>query len=123
MRLLFAVLLAGLVSTSGPANAISDQKIGQFLSAAYILDACKEAPKSGPGERGRCEGQIEMLYILALLGPRYLGEASRFCPPDGASVDQVKRVVIKYIEERPERLHEPFFVLALESLRKAWPCR
>ena len=44
MRLLFAVLLAGLVSTSGPANAISDQKIGQFLSAAYILDACKEAP-------------------------------------------------------------------------------
>jgi Rap1a immunity proteins len=31
-------------------------------------------------------------------------------------------VVIKYIEARPERMHEPFADLALEALKAAWPC-
>ena len=33
------------------------------------------------------------------------------------------RVVIKYIEARPERMQEPFGTLALEALEEAWPCK
>jgi Rap1a immunity proteins len=32
-------------------------------------------------------------------------------------------VVIKYIEARPERMHEQFGKLALEALTAAWPCK
>lgn len=122
MRHLFAVLLACFFSTCA-ANAMSDQEILQHLSAAHTLDACKEAPGSSASERGVCWGEIQMLYMLAFAGGGYLGNASRFCPPDGASIDQTKKVVLKYIEDRPERLHEPFVFLAIEALRKAWPCR
>jgi hypothetical protein len=95
------------------------------MSAAHILAACKEKPDSSATERGNCWGKIETLYMLAFFGnrDRYLGTASRFCPADGATISQTKKVVIKYIEDRPERLHEAFLLLAVEALRKAWPCR
>ena len=32
-------------------------------------------------------------------------------------------VVIKYIEARPERMHEQFGDLAIEALMAAWPCK
>ena len=32
-------------------------------------------------------------------------------------------VVVKYIQERPERMHEDFGKLALEALIAAWPCK
>jgi hypothetical protein len=33
------------------------------------------------------------------------------------------RVVVAYIEKRPERMHEPLADLAIEALQQAWPCR
>jgi hypothetical protein len=32
-------------------------------------------------------------------------------------------LVVKYIEARPERMHEPFGVLALEAFKATWPCK
>jgi hypothetical protein len=32
-------------------------------------------------------------------------------------------VVVKYIDERPERMHERFTKLAYEALKAAWPCK
>ncbi len=122
MRRLFVALLAGVFSTAA-ADAVSDREILQRISAAHILDACREAPGSSAYEEGECWGQIVMLYMLAFAADDYLGDASRFCPPDGASPAQTKKVVLKYIDERPERHHEPFAFLAVEALRKAWPCR
>jgi hypothetical protein len=42
---------------------------------------------------------------------------------DGVTLGQEVRVVVAYIEARPELMHEPFRMLALEVLRSAWPCR
>jgi len=33
------------------------------------------------------------------------------------------RVVVRYIEQRPGRMHENFLRLANEALTEAWPCR
>jgi Rap1a immunity proteins len=49
--------------------------------------------------------------------------AEDICLPDGADFDQMVRVVIKYIEERPQRWHERFPKLAHEALKAAWPCK
>jgi hypothetical protein len=46
-----------------------------------------------------------------------------FCVPEVATPEQGVGVVIKYIEARPERMHEPFGKLALEALEEALPCK
>jgi hypothetical protein len=43
-------------------------------------------------------------------------------PPHGFTVEQAMRIVVKYIDARPERMHEMFFILADEALSEAWPC-
>jgi hypothetical protein len=51
----------------------------------------------------------------------------RSCPSDIAPAGEIHgqsiRVVVKYIDDRPERQHEDFMALALEALRAAWPCK
>jgi len=61
---------------------------------------------------GRCFGLVE--------GLAYTGA---FCVPSGVTKNQAMAVVVKYIEARPERTHEPFGMLALEALTAAWPCK
>ena len=36
---------------------------------------------------------------------------------------QVIRVIVAYIDKRPERMHEDFALLTLEALKNAWPCK
>jgi hypothetical protein len=45
------------------------------------------------------------------------------CTPPNVTRGQAVRVVVKYIDDRPQRLHEDFRELALEALRAAWPCK
>ena len=45
------------------------------------------------------------------------------CSPSEATVGQMMRVVVIYIDQRPARLHEDFNILANEALTAAWPCR
>jgi hypothetical protein len=67
-----------------------------------------------------CAGLL--LLALTLSGPLF-ELIPVFCPPKGSTGGQAVRVVIKYIDSRPERLHEDFLDLAAEALRTAWPCR
>jgi len=49
-------------------------------------------------------------------GLRYGVGGRDFCPPNGVTTVQSVAVVVKYIEARPQRMHEPFGKLALEAL-------
>jgi Rap1a immunity proteins len=42
------------------------------------------------------------------------------CVPLEVTLGQEVRAVIKYITARPERMHEPFVVLADEAIRTTW---
>jgi hypothetical protein len=55
-----------------------------------------------------------MMYVAASRG---------ICPPDGTTVGHAVRVIVTYIDQRPERMREQFEALALEALQQAWPCR
>jgi hypothetical protein len=119
VKALLAAIFAVLCSF--PAHAESDDaKMQRLLSAAFILDACKEKPREPAFQQGSCFGQIQTLYMLG--SANALWPNARFCTPEGSTMNQARKVVIKYIDDRPERLHEPFLVLAIEALRKAWPC-
>jgi Rap1a immunity proteins len=42
--------------------------------------------------------------------------------PQGVTLEQMTRVVVAYIDKRPERMHEYFTDLALQALQFVWPC-
>jgi hypothetical protein len=45
------------------------------------------------------------------------------CVPDNATLLQVARVLVKWLREHPERLHEPKGALTIASLHDAFPCQ
>ena len=83
-------------------------------------DAAEKAPKAPKAaavlfEAGRCIGLMQGLgYASQLLG---------VCPPDDVTEDLRARVAVTYVEARPDRMHEDFRVLAVEAMKKTWPCK
>lgn len=45
------------------------------------------------------------------------------CIPYDASPLQLGRVLLKWLRDHPERLHEPPIILVLDSLKAAFPCK
>jgi hypothetical protein len=59
---------------------------------------------------------------LASVGP-ILPPEWQFCAPPTSDTQQLLRVVVSYIEARPQRMHEDFRVLTVEAFHYAWPCK
>jgi hypothetical protein len=45
-----------------------------------------------------------------------------FCPPEGGSPNQLKKIFLKWANDHPERLHEEKDSVIFEVLRDAFPC-
>ncbi len=65
-----------------------------------------------------CSGVVHGLAYLS----NNLPPDSRSCIPATSTARQLARVVVKYIEAHPERMHEDFKQLAVEAFHYAWPC-
>ncbi|MFC7553470.1 Rap1a/Tai family immunity protein [Pseudoroseomonas wenyumeiae] len=89
---------------------------GNPNSANFLLSGCRDIqnPDSDASyKEGFCSGAI---WALAHSLPGV-------CTPQGVAIPQVGAVVVRYIEQAPQRWHENFMALASEALRKTWPCR
>jgi Rap1a immunity proteins len=106
--LALAILLALTVPVSAQSSA------NDMLSGCKGLIGDKTPPLREALRQGRCAG-----YVAGLVYARSVF----LCVPESATPEQGVRVVIRYIEARPERMHEPFGKLALEALEEAWPCK
>lgn len=78
-------------------------------------------------DSGMCLGLMHGLDTMngmysRLLKKTYDEDKTLYCAPDGSDSFQYARIVVKYLTEHPERLHEPGSVLALFALREAYPC-
>ena len=67
-----------------------------------------------------CSGVV---HALAGIGQYLSSPEWRSCAPATSSAQQLARVVVNYIEARPERMHEDFRRLTLEAFHYAWPCK
>jgi Rap1a immunity proteins len=103
------VVIAGMMLVLETAQAAEDLR-----SANNIMRGCYESLRENnlTYMAGVCDGLVEALTVY---GPGV-------CAPVGVTGEQATRVVVKYIQDRPGRLHEPFIKLALEGLRTIWPC-
>jgi len=89
-------------------------------SANYFLPGCKGTLGRGPENTPEWRRVLCRAYINGLV---YGAQGMGFCPPEGVSRGQAVAVIVKYIEGRPERMHEDFGKLALEAVTAAWPCK
>lgn len=106
-----AVAAAAMLVSAGAAHG------EMFESGNTMLPACQDYISRTSLEmlskQGQCFGIAQALVF-----------ASRFiCAPEGSRVGQDVRIIIRFLEEHPERLHESFLRLADEALKTAWPCR
>lgn len=46
----------------------------------------------------------------------------RACPPAQGSALQSAKVLLRYLENNPDRVSEPGITIAIEAFRDAWPC-
>ena len=69
---------------------------------------------------GYLQGMLDGVQLVFGLTP----ESKFFCPPvSGMSADQQLRIVIKYLENNPETLHQSARVLVLSAYTQAFPCK
>ena len=99
-----------------------------------LLDNCKTVlnmggrthtvkGKDAPHKIGYCRGLLRGL----ILSMQYYRVSSRkdalYCTPDDITSEQAVRVVVKYLEEHPEELHETDAILATKAFMQAFPCK
>jgi hypothetical protein len=104
----FAVAI--LLALTMPASA------EDINSANYFLPGCKgtlDPASTTTWNQGLCAGYVAGVVYAA----------RNLCLPEGLTNNQAVAVVIKYIEAKPERMHEHFGNLAYEALTTAWPCK
>ena len=114
LRSAFAVMLALFGST---VHAAGPPAVARAFSANFYLPGCKDfiAGRSN-FFGGRCVGAVEVLNALNL-------DTKLFCPPEAITTQQRVRVIVAYMEVRPERLNEDFRLLANEAMANSWPCK
>jgi hypothetical protein len=124
--IIMCAALALTITAAGAAEKDTD-------SANYILPGCKQLltkedargytySKTGQEvfDAGFCSG-----HVHAAVAVRAVLDDQRGCTviPRSVTYNQVVRVVVGYIEARPQRMHEPFTYLLMEALQDAWPCK
>jgi Rap1a immunity proteins len=104
----------GLLSQQSASAQVQDTG-----SADYVIVGCRDGMSGEnrqPFRQGLCGGIVQTIL--------YFGRTSfNVCIADGVTMGQAIRVVVAYIDQRPERMHERFETLALEVLQQSWPCQ
>lgn len=105
-------------------------------NGSKTLDACSAAVaqlnSNGPSKSqddasksGYCLGYINgvvdynMVASVVLLGRP---EGAFFCPPHNVELEQYARIVVNFLRENPEILHESQALVVTEAFKNAFPC-
>jgi hypothetical protein len=104
-------------------------------SAEVMLSACREVASARVSENtaeipedfdsGMCWGAFAATQkAIVITNSRNASEGPVLgvCAPSESNRTQLIAVFIEYARTHPERLHEDFFLVALDALRKAFPC-
>ena len=100
----------------------SNLSAAAYLTGNDLMKDCQDA--NSPAALSHCYGYIKGMVdghdATVFWGDTTLGQ---FCVPDNVNAHQIKLIVIKYINERPEKLHNfAASVFLMESLIAAFPC-
>lgn len=91
-----------------------------FRSGNDLLTICRNFEKETTSVQEAYETGFCQAYIRGVTDE--IPKVSK-CIPSGVTYEQIWRVVIKYLQNHPERLHLYPAFLIREALEKAFPCK
>lgn len=114
------LILATLIAFATVAQAKDAQQ------AAWWHTAC--AAPDGSAQQIFCmtyiRGAFDMRFMMIRLNPSITQPLPmQFCPPNGATYDQMRLVWVKWLDEHPERHHEAAMTTLTVALNRAFPCK
>lgn len=102
---LFALILPGTSFAQGE----------DIASGNYWVKLCKQA------DRQAC-----LSFILGLREANsydeYVRKVPQYCLPVGVTIDQMRKVILKFTDDHPDMLHSPFGALSIIALQQKFPC-
>lgn len=111
------------VGQSQPAPAKSESD----TSANYLQHACRSFVDGDEHyfEAGVCGGMLEAIRQFAQVrsGARHKVSGLSITIPAGVTRGQLAKIFLKYVDDHPEKLHEPAAFVVLESLRLAFQAK
>jgi len=119
-----AIFIVALFFSTGIAFA-------EPISTQEMLSACRDISKAETNGKtvrlhpnfntGMCWGAFAVLQDtigIVVDNKPFLG----VCTPKGSTMTQLISVFVNYAEKNPQRLHEPFFIVAIDSLLEVFKC-
>jgi Rap1a immunity proteins len=117
-----AALILGLLPAALLAQNADAQTKPDRWSANYLMPACRNWIAFAGDRQGIDEAMCAGIISGLAYTVKFLPPDSSSCRPEGVTIGEMVRVVVAYIERRPERMHEDFRRLAVEAWHEAWPC-
>jgi hypothetical protein len=115
MRCILTLVL--LVVAVGSAAA---QPADSIVATGPLLMGCRSLVENDPDGNqmgmGACAGAVRAAVDISR-------EIRRSCPEGYVGVLEAARVVINFVDEKPERKSEHFGPLAMTAIGYRWPCR
>jgi hypothetical protein len=124
MTIRATLTLAAFLGFTGVISA--DQQEDHDASGNGLLEDCKAFLDDDSPHRvraGECIGYISGLTSMHDIYSQLSANGRLFCiPSDGVERGQVVRIVVKFLEDHPEKLHESKAFLAINAMKSAFPC-
>ncbi|WP_341580825.1 Rap1a/Tai family immunity protein [Marinobacter metalliresistant] len=103
------------------ANADGNDLLQKCNKAVQFMDSPPENPDFG--SIGFCLGMMQGITNLNSVYEIRLEDEALFCgPEDGINNGQATRIVVKYLKDNPQDLHQHEGVLAIAAFMDAYPC-
>ena len=119
-------LLAACKPLLGPADAWQFEQgtCAGLIAGIYLGKEISSIRLSGNTDRciKSCISSSEVSLCKARCNALSKAASWDFCAPSQVPVDQLVRVVVRYLEEHPGQLHNPAHGLIYASFKEAFPC-
>jgi hypothetical protein len=119
------ILIVLVLLIPGWCYADGNKLLKQCGLAVSHMDGVKTKPNlESAGEMSFCLGFMQGITNMNLLYQQVLKSDAQFCLPEhGITNGQAARIIVKYLRNYPEDLHEDEFVLAALAFKDAFPCK
>ena len=123
------IVIAALILFGGACSVIAETADRQ-PDGNTLLNDCTAAVRLADGDEVTPPENLDAIYCLGMIQGISLadeihgaaGHQRFFCPPQEAQTRQLVRVVVKWLNEHPKRLHEIDGVLIVLALSRGFPC-
>lgn len=117
VHLIFACLALSAIGRAAAATVVNTGAEARRDCELLVEDSLQSVGNARSA--GACEGMLETAVFFA---PDLLPEV-RACPPPQGNILEHARVLLRYLDQNPDRLDAPGITLAFEAFRDAWPCQ